>query len=44
MFRAELDPPKASSFTGLSCHQKGYGLGKVVESWPAPHRHTFNNS
>jgi hypothetical protein len=24
---------KVSSFTGLSCHQKGYGLGKVVESW-----------
>ena len=22
-----------SSFTGVSCHQKGYGLGKVVESW-----------
>jgi hypothetical protein len=21
---------KVSSFTGLSCHQKGYGLGKVV--------------
>jgi hypothetical protein len=25
--------PKGSSFTGLSCHQKGYCLGKVVESW-----------
>lgn len=24
--------PKGSSFTGLSRHQKGYGLGKVVES------------
>jgi hypothetical protein len=24
---------KVSSFTGLSCHQKSYGLGKVVESW-----------
>src|SRR5260370_21167576 len=33
VFRAGLDPPKVSSFTGLSCHQKGYGLGKVVESW-----------
>jgi hypothetical protein len=26
-------PEKGSSFTGLSCHQKGCGLGKVVESW-----------
>jgi hypothetical protein len=25
--------PKVFSFTGLSCHQKGYGLGRVVESW-----------
>ena len=28
-----LDLPKVSSFTGLSCHQKGYGFEKVVESW-----------
>jgi hypothetical protein len=34
VFRAGLDPPKVSSFTArLSCHQKGYGLGNVVESW-----------
>jgi hypothetical protein len=33
VFRAGLDPPKVSSFTGISCHQKGYGLGKVIESW-----------
>jgi hypothetical protein len=32
VFSAGLDPPKVSSFTGLSCHQKGHGLGKVVES------------
>jgi len=25
--------PKVSRFTGLSCHQNGYGLGKVVEPW-----------
>jgi endoglucanase len=24
---------KFSSFAGLSCHQKGYGLGKVLETW-----------
>ena len=35
MFRAGLDPPKVSSFTGLSCHQKGYGLGKTVDTWYA---------
>jgi hypothetical protein len=29
----DFPSPKVSSFTGLSCHQKGYGLGKVVESW-----------
>jgi endoglucanase len=22
-----------SSFTGLACHEKGYGLGRVIESW-----------
>ncbi len=33
VFPAGLDPPKVSSFTGVSCHQKGYGLGTVVESW-----------
>ncbi len=33
VFRAGLDPLKVSSFAGLSCQQKGYGLGKVVESW-----------
>ena len=31
--RWDFPSPKVSSFTGLSCHQKGYGLGKVVESW-----------
>ena len=31
--RWDCPSPKVSSFTGLSCHQKGYGLGKVVESW-----------
>ena len=31
--RWDFPSPKISSFTGLSCHQKGYGLGKVVESW-----------
>jgi hypothetical protein len=30
---ADFSSPKGSSFTGLSCHQKGCGLGKVVESW-----------
>jgi hypothetical protein len=30
--RWDFPSPKGSSFTGLSCHQKGYGLGKVVES------------
>jgi hypothetical protein len=33
---AGLDPPKVSSFTGLSCHQKGYDL--------VPHRHASNDS
>ena len=27
--------PKVSTFTGLSCHQKGYGLGKTVDTWYA---------
>ena len=27
--------PKVSTFTGLSCHQKGYGLGKTVVTWYA---------
>jgi hypothetical protein len=31
--RRDLPSPKVSCFTGLSCHQKGYGLGKVVDSW-----------
>jgi len=31
--RRDFPSPKVSSFTGLSCHQKGYGLGKVVDSW-----------
>ena len=31
--RRDFPSPKVYSFTGLSCHQKGYGLGKVVESW-----------
>jgi hypothetical protein len=31
--RWDFPSPKVSSFTGLSCHQKGCGLGKVVESW-----------
>ena len=30
--RWDFPSPKDNSFTGLSCHQKGYGLGKVVES------------
>ena len=31
--RWDFPSPKVSSFTDLSCQQKGYGLGKVVESW-----------
>ena len=31
--RWDFPSPKVSSFPGLSCHQNGYGLGKVVESW-----------
>ncbi len=27
--------PKVSTFTGLSCHKKGYGLGKTVDTWYA---------
>jgi endoglucanase len=32
---ARWDFPKAkfSSFSGLSCHQPGYGLGRVIEHW-----------
>jgi hypothetical protein len=30
-----LSSPKVSTFTGLSCHQKGYGLGKTVDTWYA---------
>jgi hypothetical protein len=30
--RWDFASPKVSSFTGLSCHQKGYGLGKLVDS------------
>ena len=30
--RWDFPSPKGSSFTGLSCHQKDCGLGKVVES------------
>jgi hypothetical protein len=28
--RWDFPSPKVSSFTGLSCHQKGYGLGKCM--------------
>lgn len=28
--RWDFPSPKGSGFTGLSCHQKGYGLGNVV--------------
>jgi hypothetical protein len=31
--RRDFPSPKVSSLIGLSCHQKGYGLGKVVDSW-----------
>jgi hypothetical protein len=30
--RWDSPSPKVSGFTGLPCHQKGYGLGKVVSS------------
>ena len=30
---ARFPSPKVSSLIGLSWHQKGYGLGKVVSSW-----------
>ena len=31
--RWDFPNPKPSSFAGLQCHQKGYGLGKVIDSW-----------
>jgi hypothetical protein len=31
--RWDFPSPKGSSFSSLSCHQKGHGCGKVVESW-----------
>jgi hypothetical protein len=33
VFRAGLEPPKVSSFSGLTCRQKDYSLGKIIESW-----------
>ncbi len=32
---SDFPSPKVSSFTGLSCHQKGYGLGKTDDTWYA---------
>ena len=31
--RFGFPPAKASSFSGLQCHQPGYGMGKVINTW-----------
>ena len=31
--RWDFPSPKTSKFAGLSCHQRGYGLGTVIETW-----------